>query len=235
MEGGQESTLPHLHHAIHAPHTPSEAARQLNRFTNTFLSSATISMIRALLSPAPPPVSQETAASRLPEWFSKQYSSGWKMQSFFRQYSRDTLILTVAAYLMDAVDYSLLAMRQVDDAFNRMGGGIIAGSLVGAFWYPANPTGRAVLGAIGGLSGYGSWMMQQTTKVVLMDAQRKLEQELGVVPNERKATLDPWYVKELMRIKYLQEERKMKPTTPTAKNLNVGTDALLIEEEQDKR
>lgn len=227
---------------IHAPHTPSEAAKQFNRFTNTFLSSATISMIRALLSPPKPLVSPETAATRLPEWFSKQYTSGWKLQSFFRQYSRDTLLLTGAAYLMDAVDYSLLALRQVDDAANRMFGGIVAGSLVGAFWYPMNPTGRAVMGAIGGFSGYGSWMMQQTTKVILMEAQKKLEEEIGVARSERKETLDPFYVRELMRIKHISDLKKHQQHPEVKRSSGIqdlasGSDVqvLVVDEEMEKR
>lgn len=50
----------------------------------------------------------------------------------FAQYGRDTIALTGAAYLMDAVEYAMKSIRGTDkDPGNKMMGGVAAGGLLG--------------------------------------------------------------------------------------------------------
>ena len=98
------------------------------------------------------------------------------------------------------------------------------------------------MGVIGALSGYGSFMMQQTTKVILMEAQKKLEGEVGVLPNERREKLDPYYVKELMRLKYIldlkrQQQGQLTKEESSAERKSPGlkdpsTNVLIIEDHE---
>lgn len=62
------------------------------------------------------------------------------------QYGRDTIALTGAAYLMDAVEYAMKSIRGTDkDPGNKMMGGVAAGGLLGVMCKCAGQqgTGRA--------------------------------------------------------------------------------------------
>uniref|UniRef100_A0A7S0R9Z2 Uncharacterized protein n=1 Tax=Chlamydomonas leiostraca TaxID=1034604 RepID=A0A7S0R9Z2_9CHLO len=201
-DGSQtDSSRPFI--VIDPAHQPTEFTKQFYKFSNVIFSSATVALMRTIANR-----SQLNAApansENLPKWYLDEYKRKSTLKSFGAAYLRDTAILTAASYLMDGVTYTLEAVRGTEDALNKTVGGLAAGSMVSYFWFPTRPQARAIMGGSGALVGYVAYNMQQNGKVVLLEQQKKLEEEVGVPSVERRAALDPPYLRELVRLRQKQ-------------------------------
>ena len=71
-----------------ASNPPPAYVTEINKFSNTFVSSATIALIRAALTPRTPPADDSTATpatENLPAWFRSEYKQKSTAQSFLGQ------------------------------------------------------------------------------------------------------------------------------------------------------
>lgn len=71
-----------------ASNPPPAYVTEINKFSNTFVSSATIALIRAVLTPrapAPDDSAATPATEKLPAWFQSEYKQKSTAQSFLGQ------------------------------------------------------------------------------------------------------------------------------------------------------
>eukprot|EP00201_Polytomella_parva_P015550 CAMPEP_0175055274 /NCGR_PEP_ID=MMETSP0052_2-20121109/9988_1 /TAXON_ID=51329 ORGANISM="Polytomella parva, Strain SAG 63-3" /NCGR_SAMPLE_ID=MMETSP0052_2 /ASSEMBLY_ACC=CAM_ASM_000194 /LENGTH=294 /DNA_ID=CAMNT_0016320099 /DNA_START=67 /DNA_END=951 /DNA_ORIENTATION=+ len=232
LKGGTAQEEESLRDDLTPYREPPAVLVQFTKATNYLFDSLLAALARGILNP---PARKEANSVNVPEWFKEQYLATDQKVNFSKRFAKDATAFFFCFYVMDAVKSTAKAIRGVEDVWNNIASGSLAGLILGRFWYPKSVQGRGGIVFAGALYGLISNEMQNYSKRYMLEQQQILEREVfHKSEDDVKSVLDVPYLRELMRLRHeaFQKELAEKkevfsggPKTSTPSLLNRSTPA----------